>query len=57
MPVDHHSFRDSLLVSIGFVIGQNRDLLRRLLREQAATALTPGQARPRCTITLRPGTQ
>jgi hypothetical protein len=39
--MDHRSFRDSLVFSIGFAIGQNRDLLRRLLREQAATALTP----------------
>ena len=31
--MDHHSFRDLLVFSIGFAIGQHRDLLRRLLKE------------------------
>ena len=31
--MDHRSFRDQLLFSIGFVIARNRDLLRRLLKE------------------------
>ena len=31
--MDHSSFRDQLLFSIGFVIARNRDLLRRLLKQ------------------------
>ena len=31
--MDHRSFRDMLLFSIGFAISRNRDLLRRMLRE------------------------
>ena len=31
--MDHRSFRDTLLFSIGFVIARNRALLRRLLKE------------------------
>jgi hypothetical protein len=31
-----HSFRDLLLFGIGFAIGQNRDLLRRILKEHVA---------------------
>jgi hypothetical protein len=31
--MDHHSFRDQLTFSIGFALGRNRDLLRRLLKE------------------------
>jgi hypothetical protein len=31
--VDHRSFRDQLLFSIGFAISRSRDLLRRLLKE------------------------
>jgi hypothetical protein len=31
--VDHRSFRDALIFSIGFVIERNRALLRRLLKE------------------------
>jgi hypothetical protein len=30
-PMDHRSLRDMLLFSIGFAIGQQRDLLRRML--------------------------
>jgi hypothetical protein len=36
--MDQHSFRNQLLFSIGFVIGQNRDLLRRLLKEHVTDA-------------------
>jgi hypothetical protein len=36
--VDHRSFRDLLLFSIGFAIGQNRDLLRRMLSEHVTDA-------------------
>jgi hypothetical protein len=31
--MDHRSFRDSLVFSIGFAIGRSRPLLRRLLKE------------------------
>jgi hypothetical protein len=31
-----HSFRDLLLFGIGFAIRQNRDLLRRILKEHVA---------------------
>jgi hypothetical protein len=31
--VDHRSFRDVIIFSIGFVIERNRALLRRLLKE------------------------
>jgi hypothetical protein len=31
--MDHRSFRDMLLFSIGFAIGQQRDLLRRMLKK------------------------
>jgi hypothetical protein len=34
--MDHRSFRDMLVSSIGFVISQNRDLLRRLLSAHVA---------------------
>ena len=34
--MDHRSFLDQLLFSIGFAIGQNRDLLRRILKEHVA---------------------
>jgi hypothetical protein len=37
-PMDHSSFRDILLFSIGFAIGQQRDLLRRMLSEHATDA-------------------
>jgi hypothetical protein len=33
--VDHRSFRDQLLFSIGFAVTRSRDLLRRLLKEHA----------------------
>jgi hypothetical protein len=36
--MDHRSFRDQLLFSIGFAIGQQRDLLRRLLKEHVTDA-------------------
>jgi hypothetical protein len=36
--VDHRSFRAQLAFSIGFAIGQNRDLLRRLLKEHVTDA-------------------
>jgi hypothetical protein len=38
VPVDHRSFRDMLLSSIGFAIGRNRDLLRRMLKEHVTDA-------------------
>jgi hypothetical protein len=31
--MDHRSFRDRLVFSIGFAVAQRRDLLRRLLKE------------------------
>lgn len=34
--MDHRSVRDQLVFCIGFAIGRNRDLLRRLLREHAS---------------------
>jgi hypothetical protein len=34
--MDQHSFRDQLMFSIGFAIGRNRDLLRRLLKEHVS---------------------
>jgi hypothetical protein len=37
-PVDHRSFRDMLVSSIGFAISRNRDLLRRLLKEHVTDA-------------------
>jgi hypothetical protein len=33
--VDHRSFRDQLLFSIGFAVTRSRELLRRILREHA----------------------
>jgi hypothetical protein len=33
--VDHRSFRDLLVFSIGFAVTRNRDLLRRILNEHA----------------------
>jgi hypothetical protein len=36
--MDHRSSRDMLLFSIGFAIGQQRDLLRRMLSEHATDA-------------------
>jgi hypothetical protein len=33
--VDHRSFRDQLVFSIGFAVSQSRHLLRRLLKEHA----------------------
>jgi hypothetical protein len=33
--MDHRSFRDQLVFSIGFVLSRSRDLLRRILREHA----------------------
>jgi hypothetical protein len=38
--VDHRSFRDQLIFSIGFAVSQSRHLLRRLIREH-----TPDDAR------------
>jgi len=35
-PMDQRSIRDMLLFSIGFAIGRNRDLLRRLLKERVS---------------------
>jgi hypothetical protein len=37
-PMDHRSFRDLLLFSIGFAIGQQRDLLRQMLSEHVTDA-------------------
>jgi hypothetical protein len=37
--MDRHSFRDQLLFSIGFSIGRNRDLLRRMLKEHVTDAI------------------
>jgi hypothetical protein len=34
--MDQNSFRDQLAFSIGFAIQQNRDLMRRILKEHAA---------------------
>ena len=31
--MDHRSFREQLLFSIGFALSQSRDLLRRMLKE------------------------
>jgi len=36
--MDHRSFRDMLVSSIGFAISRNRDLLRRLLSEHVTDA-------------------
>jgi hypothetical protein len=36
--VDHRSFRDMLVSSIGFAISRDRDLLRRLLKEHVTDA-------------------
>jgi hypothetical protein len=36
--MDRNSFRDMLLFSIGFAIGQQRDLLRRMLSEHVTDA-------------------
>jgi hypothetical protein len=33
--VDHRSFRDQLVFSIGFAVSHSRDLLRRILKEHA----------------------
>jgi hypothetical protein len=33
--VDHRSFRDQLLFSIGFAVTRSRELLRRILKEHA----------------------
>ena len=33
--MDHRSFRDLLVFSIGFAVTRNRDLLRRILNEHA----------------------
>ena len=35
MPMDHRSFRDRLVFSIGFAVSRSRELLRRLIREHA----------------------
>jgi hypothetical protein len=34
--MDQHSLRDQLIFSIGFVIGRNKPLLRRLLKEHVS---------------------
>ena len=34
--MDHRSFRDQLTFSIGFALGRNRDLLRRILKEHVS---------------------
>jgi hypothetical protein len=36
--MDHRSFRDLLVFSIGLAISQSRDLLRRLLKEHVSDA-------------------
>jgi hypothetical protein len=33
--MDHDSFRDQLVFSIGFALSRSRDLLRRILKEHA----------------------
>jgi hypothetical protein len=36
--MDHGSFRDQLLFSIGFALGRNRDLLHRILKDHVTDA-------------------
>jgi hypothetical protein len=43
--MDHRSFRDMLVSSIGFAISRNRDLLRRMLKEHVTDATREQLAR------------
>jgi hypothetical protein len=44
--MDHRSFRDMLVSSIGFAISRNRDLLRRLLSEHVTERTRDQLAKP-----------
>jgi hypothetical protein len=35
-PVDHRSFRDQLVFSIGFAVTRSRDLLRRIMNDHTS---------------------